>query len=61
MAAGKPFQQSIPKLDVRRASSHHYCDFKIGDGNGNIDGRQGIQLNWDDVSVLEVFAHTQTS
>ncbi len=50
--------KKIRKLDAKRASSRHYSDFKIGDGNGNIDGRQGIRLNWDDVSVLEVFQHT---
>jgi Telomere resolvase len=44
-----------PDLRRQLASSRHYSDFKIGDGKGNIDGRQGIHLDWQRVEVLEVF------
>jgi hypothetical protein len=44
-----------PELRRKLASSRHYSDFKIGDGKGNIDGRQGIHLDWQGVEVLEVF------
>ena len=38
------------------ASQRHYWDYKISDGNGNIDGRVGIRLNEDDVEVIQHFA-----
>jgi hypothetical protein len=44
-----------PQLRRQLASSRHYSDFKISDAQGNIDGRQGIRLNWQGVEVLEVF------
>jgi hypothetical protein len=37
-------------------STMHYDDYKIGDGHGNIDGRQGIRLGEPGVKVLSVFA-----
>lgn len=37
------------------ASSLHYFDYKVGNGAGNIDGRQGIRLGDAGVEVLEVF------
>lgn len=37
------------------ASTRHYNDYKIGDGQGNIDGRQGIRLQDPGVQVLQVF------
>jgi Telomere resolvase len=37
------------------ASTLHYMDYVIGDGAGNIDGRQGIKLSEPSVQVLEVF------
>lgn len=37
------------------ASTRHYNDYKIGDGQGNIDGRQGIRLRDPGVQVLQVF------
>ncbi|BDM79703.1 telomere resolvase [Acaryochloris marina] len=37
------------------ASTRHYNDYKIGDGEGNIDGRQGIRLRDPGVQVLQVF------
>ncbi len=36
-------------------STLHYDDYKIGDGYGNIDGRQGIRLGESGVKVLNVF------
>jgi hypothetical protein len=36
-------------------STLHYDDYKIGDGHGNIDGRQGIRLGEPGVKVLGVF------
>jgi hypothetical protein len=33
----------------------HYIDYLIGDGHGNIDGRQGIKLSEPGVEILEVF------
>ena len=38
------------------ASVRHYWDYKISDGDGNIDGRVGIRLNEDDVRVIQHFA-----
>lgn len=38
------------------ASQRHYWDYKISDGDGNIDGRLGIRLNEDGVEVLKAFA-----
>ncbi len=37
------------------AASRHYNDYKIGDLNGNIDGRQGIKLGYGGVEVIDVF------
>ena len=36
-------------------SSLHYNDYRVGDGSGNIDGRQGVRLGEPGVEVLEVF------
>ena len=36
-------------------SSLHYFDYKVGDGSGNIDGRQGIRLGEPGVQVIEAF------
>jgi hypothetical protein len=36
-------------------SSLHYNDYRVGDGAGNIDGRQGTRLGEAGVEVLEVF------
>ncbi len=44
-----------PKLRRSLMSSRHYNDYKIGDGKGNIDGRQGIKLGQPGVDVIEVF------
>jgi hypothetical protein len=43
------------KLQQNYASTMHYMDYVIGDGAGNIDGRQGIKLSEPGVVVLEVF------
>ena len=36
-------------------STRHYSDYKMGDGAGNIDGRQGIRLGLRGVEVIEMF------
>jgi ribosomal protein S15P/S13E len=43
--------------DLRRslAASRNYFDYKISDGNGNVDGRLGIKLGLPDVEVIEQF------
>ena len=46
-----------PELKRSLVSSRHYNDYKIGDGKGNIDGRQGIKLSAPGVSVIEIFAN----
>ena len=43
------------------ASSRHYWDYKISDGHGNVDGRLGIRLHEDGVSVLNAFAPKTSS
>ena len=49
--------QNEQDLKLRRslASTRHYNDYKIGDGQGNIDGRQGIHLQDPGVRVLQIF------
>jgi hypothetical protein len=47
--------KSTGKQQQNYASTLHYMDYVIGDGNGNIDGRQGIKLSEPGVEVLEVF------
>lgn len=44
-----------PTLKRSLVSSRHYNDYRIGDGKGNIDGRQGIKLGLPGVEVIEVF------
>jgi hypothetical protein len=41
-------------------TTEHYFDYAIGDGQGNIDGRQGIRLSEPGVEVLEVFKKGKT-
>ncbi len=48
-----------PELRRSLVSSRHYNDYKIGDGKGNIDGRQGIKLSEPGVQVLEIFTNQQ--
>lgn len=48
-----------PELKRSLVSSRHYNDYKIGDGKGNIDGRQGIKLNTPGVAVIEIFTKEQ--
>jgi len=47
--------KSTGKQQQNYASTLHYMDYVIGDGAGNIDGRQGIKLSEPGVVVLEVF------
>ena len=44
--------------DERRrnlASTRNYFDYKIGDGHGNLDGRQGIRLDETEVEIIDPF------
>jgi hypothetical protein len=43
------------ELKENYASTMHYTDYLIGDGKGNIDGRQGIKLGEPGVVLLEKF------
>ena len=47
--------ESNPVLRRSLVSVRHDRDYKIGDGKGNIDGRQGIHLGLLRVEVMEVF------
>jgi len=42
------------------AAQRHYWDYKIADGQGNVDGRLGIKLQQSAVQVLEAFDTAQT-
>ncbi len=42
------------------AAQRHYWDYKIADGQGNVDGRLGIKLIETGVQVLEAFDTAQT-
>ncbi len=42
------------------AAQRHYWDYKIADGQGNVDGRLGIKLQQSGVQVLEAFDTAQT-
>jgi hypothetical protein len=44
-----------PELRRSLAAGRNYFDYKIGDGQGNIDGRLGIKLELPDVDVVEQF------
>ena len=43
------------------AAQRHYWDYKIADGQGNVDGRLGIKLQETGVQVLEAFERTKTT
>lgn len=43
------------------AAQRHYWDYKIADGQGNVDGRLGIKLQETRVRVLEAFERPQTT
>ncbi|MGB5770935.1 MAG: protelomerase family protein, partial [Crocosphaera sp.] len=47
--------ENDPKLRRSLAASRNYFDYKIADGQGNIDGRLGIKLPLPDVKVVEAF------
>ena len=46
-----------PKLRRSIAAGRNYFDYRISDGQGNIDGRLGIKLGLPDVKVIEQFQH----
>ncbi len=43
------------------AAQRHYWDYKIADGQGNVDGRLGIKLQEIGVQVLEAFDQAKTT
>jgi Telomere resolvase len=47
--------ESTGKQQQDYEATMHYMDYVIGDGHGNVDGRQGIKLGEPGVEVLEVF------
>ena len=47
--------QANPERRRSLAASRHYSDYKMGDGAGNIDGRQGIKLGQPGKEVIEMF------
>lgn len=47
--------ENDPKLRRSLAASRNYFDYKIADGQGNVDGRLGIKLPLPDVKVVEAF------
>ncbi len=57
----KILDEKNPDLRRSLAASRHYFDYKIADGQGNVDGRLGIKLSKPDVTVIETFsAYCQT-
>ncbi len=57
----KILDEKNPDLRRSLAASRHYFDYKIADGQGNVDGRLGIKLSLPDVTVIETFsAYYQT-
>ncbi|MEL4897275.1 protelomerase family protein, partial [Crocosphaera sp. Alani8] len=51
----KILDENNPELRRNLATSRHYFDYKIADGQGNIDGRLGIKLPLPDVTVVQAF------
>ena len=47
--------QTNPEKRRSLAAGRHYSDYKMGDGKGNIDGRQGIKLGQPGKEVIEMF------
>ncbi|NET31422.1 MAG: hypothetical protein F6K19_05395 [Cyanothece sp. SIO1E1] len=56
----KVLDHNHPELRRDLAASRHYYDYRISDGQGNIDGRLGVQLGKPGVEVLEVFRRHST-
>lgn len=52
--------ENDPQLRRSLAAGRHYFDYQISDGQGNIDGRLGIKLSLNGVSVVSPFSSTQT-
>jgi hypothetical protein len=50
-----------PELRHSIAAGRNYFDYKISDGEGNIDGRLGIKLHLSDVEVIERFQYAHLS
>ena len=49
------YQAKDEKQQRDYATTAHYFDYRVGDGAGQIDGRQGIRLSEPGIEVLEVF------
>lgn len=49
-----------PELRRSLAAGRHYFDYKISDGQGNIDGRLGIKLGFPDIKIIEEFESVYT-
>ena len=47
--------ETNPERRRNLISSRHYSDYKMGDGKGNIDGRQGIRLGNPGIEVIDMF------
>lgn len=47
--------ENNPQLRRSLAASRNYFDYKISDGQGNVDGRLGIKLDLPSVTVVEQF------
>ncbi|GHO87180.1 protelomerase family protein [Dictyobacter formicarum] len=47
--------EEVEQIRHHYASHANYADYKIADTDGNIDGRQGVQLGQPGVTVLDVF------
>ena len=53
--------ENNPTLRRSLAAGRHYFDYKISDGQGNIDGRLGIKLSRQGISVGEQVIFVRTS
>ncbi|WP_107667545.1 protelomerase family protein [Cyanothece sp. BG0011] len=51
----KILDENNPELRRSLAASRNYFDYKIADGQGNVDGRLGIKLAFPNVTVVEAF------
>ena len=52
--------QANPEKRRSLAANRHYSDYKMGNGEGNIDGRQGIKLGQPGIEVIEMFKDKPT-
>ncbi len=57
----KILHETNPEKRTSMAAQRHYWDYKISDGQGNIDGRLGIKLQQPGVQVLSAFSQSTTT